>query len=258
VARERLPDIRHVAAFDTAFHATLPEAARRYPVPDAWAAAGIRRYGFHGLSVAWSTRRGAELLGRPVRELRLVVAHLGGGCSVTAVDAGRSVDTSMGMTPLEGLMMGTRAGSIDPGVVLRMVRSGRSPEAVEADLDRRSGLAGVAGTADVRQLLERESHSDAKAALALELFVRRAAAGIAAATTTLAGIDAIAFTGGIGEHADAVRDRIVDRLHLLDGDRHETAFEVDRVIRYERGPAVLVIAAREDLVIADAVVSLAG
>jgi acetate kinase len=164
----------------------------------------------------------------------------------------------MGMTPLEGLMMGTRAGSIDPGIVLRMVRSGRSPEMVEADLDRRSGLAGVAGTADVRELLERESQGDAKAALALELFARRAAAGIAAAATTLAAIDAVAFTGGIGEHAVAVRDRIVGRLHLFDGARHEDSLEADRVIRYERAPAVLVIAAREDVVIAEAVVSLLG
>ena len=257
-ARERLPDIPHVAAFDTAFHASLPEAARRYPVPDDWVAAGVRRYGFHGLSVAWSTRRAAEVLKRPIPDLRLVVAHLGGGCSVTAVDGGHSVDTSMGMTPLEGLMMGTRAGSIDPGIVFRMVRSGRSAESVEADLDRRSGLAGVAGTADVRELLERESAGDARAALALELFVRRAAAGIAAATTTLPTLDAIVFTGGIGEHAAPVRDRIVERLHLLGGARRDASFEGDLVVRYERGPAVLVIAAREDLVIADAVVSLAG
>jgi acetate kinase len=218
----------------------------------------VRRYGFHGLSVAWSTRRAAELLEHPVPDLRLVVAHLGGGCSVTAVDGGRSVDTSMGMTPLEGLMMGTRAGSIDPGIVLRMVRSGRSADSVEADLDRRSGLAGVAGTADVRELLERESAGDARAALALDLFVRRAAAGIAAATTTLPALDAIVFTGGIGEHAAPVRDRILERLHLLGGARRDASFEGDRVVRYERGPAVLGIAAREDLVIADAVVSLAA
>jgi acetate kinase len=227
-------------------------------VPDDWVAAGVRRYGFHGLSVAWSTHRAAELLERPVPDLRLVVAHLGGGCSVTAVDGGRSVDTSMGMTPLEGLMMGTRAGSIDPGIVLRMVRSGRSVASLEADLDRRSGLAGVAGTADVRELLERESDGDGRATLALELFVRRAAAGIAAATTTLPALDAIVFTGGIGEHAVPVRDRIVERLHLFGGARREAPFGADRVVRYERGPAVLVIAAREDLVIADAVVSLAG
>lgn len=257
-ARDRLPSVPHVAAFDTAFHATLPEAARRYPVPDDWVASGVRRYGFHGLSVEWCTRRAAELLDRPVPDLRLVVAHLGGGCSVTAVDGGRSVDTSMGMTPLEGLMMGTRAGSIDPGIVLRMIRSGRSAETVETDLDRRSGLTGLAGTADVRELLQRESVGDPNAALALELFVRRAAAGIAAATTTLRPLDALVFTGGIGEHAVPVRDRIVERLHLFEGTSQEDVSEGDRVIWYERGPATLVIAAREDLVIGDAVVSLVG
>jgi acetate kinase len=255
-ARKRLPEVPHVATFDTAFHATLPEAARRYPVPDDWVAAGVRRYGFHGLSVEWSMRRASELLDRPVGDLRIVVAHLGGGCSVTAVDGGRSVDTSMGMTPLEGLMMGTRAGSIDPGVVLRMVRSGRSAEAVEADLDRRSGLVGVAGTAEMQDLLGRGADGDERAALAIEIFVRRAAAGIAAATTALPSLDAVVFTGGIGEHAAPVRERIVDRLHLFDGARREDTFEGDRVTRYERGPAILVIAAREDLVIADAVVTL--
>jgi acetate kinase len=257
-ARERMPDLPHVAAFDTAFHATLPEAARRYPVPDDWVAEGVRRYGFHGLSVRWSTRRASELLGRPSGDLRLIVAHLGGGCSVTAVDAGRSVDTSMGMTPLEGLMMGTRAGSIDPGVVLRMVRSGRSADAVEADLDRRSGLVAVAGTAEMQDLLGRDADGDERARLAIEMFVRRAAAGIAAAATALPSVDALVFTGGIGEHAAPVRQRIVGGLHLLDGARREDEFEGDRVIRYERGPAILVIAAREDLVIADAVVTLVG
>jgi acetate kinase len=255
-ARERLPEVPHAAAFDTAFHATLPEAARRYPVPDDWVATGVRRYGFHGLSVEWSTRRAAELLDRSTEHLRLVVAHLGGGCSVTAVDGGRSVDTSMGMTPLEGLMMGTRAGSIDPGVVLRMIRSGRSAESVEADLDHRSGLVGIAGTAEMQDLLERESGGDEPAGLAIEMFVRSAAAGIGAAITALPNVDAVVFTGGIGEHATAVRDRIVERLHVVGGDRREAAYERDRVIRYERGPAVLVIEAREDLVIADAVVSL--
>jgi acetate kinase len=257
--RERLPDVPHVAAFDTAFHATLPEAARRYPVPDDWVAAGVRRFGFHGLSVEWSTRRGAEILARPVGDLRLVVAHLGGGCSVTAVDGGRSVDTSMGMTPLEGLMMGSRAGSIDPGVVLRMIRSGRSAESVEADLDRRSGLVGIAGTADVKELLERETGGDERAGLALELFVHRAAAGMAAAITALPSVDALVFTGGIGEHAASIRDRVVERLHLVAGEAGQSdAADGLRVVRYERGPAVLVVAAREDLVIADAVTSLVG
>jgi acetate kinase len=145
--RERLPALTHVAAFDTAFHASLPPAGYRYPVPDDWFRTwGIRRFGFHGLSVAWSIERAAELLARPAGALRLVVAHLGSGCSVTAVDAGRSVDTSMGMTPLEGLMMGTRAGSIDPGVILDLLRRDLVSVSELADvLDHRSGLLGVSG-----------------------------------------------------------------------------------------------------------------
>jgi acetate kinase len=251
-----LPEIPHVACFDTAFHATLPEAAMRYPVPDGWWRDGIRRYGFHGLSVDWSTRRAAELLDRPADGLRLVVAHLGGGCSVTAVDGGRSVDTSMGLTPLEGLMMGTRAGSIDPGIVIRLIREGRSADAVEADLDRRSGLAAIGGTADMAELLRREA-DDARASLAIEMFVRRAAAALAAAATALPALDAIAFTGGIGEGAAPIRDRIVARLRLVDGAMADREVDGDLVRRPVVGPAVLRIRAREDLVIAAAVQSIA-
>jgi len=258
-ARARLPGLPHVAAFDTAFHATLPETAIRYPVPAPWrTASGIRRYGFHGLSVAWSVRRSAELLERPADELALVVAHLGGGCSVTAVDRGRSVDTSMGMTPLEGVMMGTRAGSIDPGIIFRLLRSGLTAAAIEADLDLRSGLFAVGGTADMARLLEREALADDAASLAIEMFVRRNAAGIGAAMTHLASVDAVVFTGGIGEHAPSVTDRIRDRLHLVGERGAETTDEGDGIARSADGPATLRIAAREDLVIADAVVTTLG
>jgi acetate kinase len=257
--RHRLPDVPHVAVFDTAFHATLDEAAVRYPVPASWRTeAGIRRYGFHGLSVAWSVRRAAELLGTPVGALGLVVAHLGGGCSVTAVDGGRSVDTSMGMTPLEGLMMGTRAGSIDPGILIRRLRGGASLDELEADLEHRSGLLGVGGSADMERLLGLEAEGDGPATLALEMFVRRAAAGIGAATTHLATVDAIVFTGGIGQHATDVTQRIAQRLHPPAPIRPEHQDGDDRIGRSARGPAVLRIAAREDLVIAEAVRAALG
>jgi acetate kinase len=254
-AREALPGIPHVAAFDTAFHATLQRAGYRYPVPESWFRDwGIRRFGFHGLSVVWSTERAAELLGRSIEELRLVVAHLGSGCSVTAVDGGRSVETSMGMTPLEGLMMGTRAGSIDPGVILELLRSDRLTLAELSDvLDHGSGLLGVAGSADVRELLAAETGGDQAAALALELFVRRAAAGIAGSSTALPRIDAVIFTGGIGEHSGPIRKRIVDRLAVL-GVREVGDVNVreDRVLgKSEGGPAVLRVEAREDVVIAE-------
>jgi acetate kinase len=254
--RRALPGIVHVAAFDTAFHATLPEAGRRYPVPDDWVAeAGVRRYGFHGLSVAWSTERAAELLGRPVGELCLIVAHLGGGCSVTAVEGGHSVDTSMGMTPLEGLMMGTRAGSIDPGVIFRLLRGGRAAPAIEDDLDRRSGLMGVAGTSDMALLLARVAEDDPAARLAIDLFIRRAAAGIAAAATCLPRVDALVFTGGIGEHAPAIRRAICDRLGTLGIGSLDAAGYYDpgdAIVWSGGGPAILRIHAREDVMIARA------
>jgi len=258
-AARRSIDVAHVAAFDTAFHATLPEGGRRYPVPDAWGVTyGIRRYGFHGLSVAWSVRRASAMLERPAEDLRLVVAHLGGGCSVTAVDRGRSVDTSMGMTPLEGLMMGTRSGSIDPGIVFRLLRAGLKPDDIEHALERESGLLAVGGTDDMRELLDREAGRDVRAALAIELFVRRAAAGIAAASTTLARLDAIVFTGGIGEHAPSIRSRICERLGTIGVSMSSSADHGDAVLASgDRGPAVVCVHAREDVVISEAVLKLA-
>ncbi len=268
VARERLAAVPHVACFDTAFHATLPVVARRYPVPDDWSRDhGVRRYGFHGLSVEWAVGRAAGLLGRPANELRLIVAHLGGGCSVTAVEAGRSVDTSMGLTPLEGLMMGTRAGSIDPGIVFRLLRAGLSADEVERGLDHGSGLVGVAATADMRRLVERAADGDPRAIMAIALFVRRAAAGIAAAATTLPTVDAIVFTGGIGEGAASVRTAICERLGsfgvpvpLADDAADDTGGADDgapdsilaRAPAGAGGAAVLRVHAREDLVMAQA------
>jgi acetate kinase len=253
-----LPDATHVAAFDTAFHASLPEAARRYPVPDQWLTDwGVRRYGFHGLSVEWSIGRAAELLGRPAHSLRLVVAHLGGGSSVTAVDGGRSAFTSMGLTPLEGLMMATRSGSIDPGAIIRVLRAGRSVDDVADDLEHRSGLLGVSGrSGDMRELLRAEAAGDDRATLAIEMFVRRAAGGIAVAATALPALEAIVFTGGIGENAAGVRERITRRLAAL-GVKPVAAGEDGGDSVLEGGPpALLRVHAREDLVIAEAAAGL--
>ena len=254
--RDALPELPHIACFDTAFHATLPEEAWRYPLPEDWVASrGIRRFGFHGISVAWATRRSAELLGRPPGELRLVVAHLGSGCSVTAVDGGRSVDTSMGLTPYEGLMMGTRSGSIDPGIILQLLGDGVSPVDLAAGLAQRSGLLAVGGSADVRQLESRAARGDAPARMALAMFARRAAAAIAATATAMPLLDALAFTGGIGEGSAAVRRDIVRRLGSLGFDDRLGAAEGDAVIG-TGPPAVLVVRAREDRVIADEVASV--
>jgi acetate kinase len=260
-AMARLSDPLHVAVFDTAFHATLPETAWRYPVPRSWDEWGIRRYGFHGLSVEWSVERAATLLGRPADELGLVVAHLGNGCSVTAVAGGRSVATSMGMTPLEGLMMGTRSGSIDPGILLAMIRDGRLDADGLADaLDHRSGLLGVSGTSgDMRALQASADDGDAAATLAIAMFVERAAAAIAAAATALAQLDGIVFTGGIGSGSGRVRAAVVERLAVL-GLPSIATEDVDRDMVLGGGEgtaaaaAVLRIEAREDIVAARAAV----
>jgi acetate kinase len=258
-----LPDLPAVAAFDTAFHATLAPEAFVYPLPWHWYAEwGIRRFGFHGLSVEWSTQRSAELLGADRADLNIVVAHLGSGCSVTAVSGGRSVSTSMGMTPLEGLVMGTRSGSVDPGVLLHALREhGLSTDELAEVLDHGSGLLGMSGVSgDVREVQQAADGGSERARLALDIFVRRAAAGIAVAAVALPRLDALVFTGGIGEHATEVRSRICDRLvplgiRALDG-RVVTADAL--LTDGEAGPAVLRIEAREDLVIADAVAELLG
>ena len=249
-----LPGVPEAAAFDTAFHASLPagvhlSAARR------WIARhGLRRFGFHGLSVEWATSRAAELLETPSSDLALVVAHLGSGCSVTAVDAGRSAWTSMGMTPLEGLMMGTRSGSVDPGILLRLLHAGVTPEELDEGLEHGSGLLGVAGSRPTcASCSSAWRQATAAQNSAIELFVRRAAEGIAAAATALPRLDGLVFTGGIGEHAAPVRARIVGRLGMLGMPTSLGDSEGDAVLADGgAGPAVLRVAAREDLVIAEA------
>ena len=254
-ARAALPKLPHVAAFDTAFHVTLSEEQFLYPVPWRWHREyGVRRFGFHGLSVEWSTRRAAELLDRPADRLALVVAHLGSGCSVTSVLNGRSVATSMGLTPMEGLMMGTRSGSIDPGILLYMLRTRRTGwRELETALDHESGLVGVFGrAAGMRQIEKAAGEGNKRAQLAVDMFVSRAAAGIAAAVTALPRLDALVFTGGIGEHSASVRSSIVGRLGPL-GLPSVPATDVrnDAVIgRSGEGGVVLRIEAREDAVIA--------
>jgi acetate kinase len=248
-----LPGAPHVACFDTAFHAGLPEEAWRYPIPDAWTQRfAIRRYGFHGLSVTWSVRRASELLRRSPRDLRLVVAHLGSGCSVTAVDRGRSVATSMGYTPYEGLMMGTRSGSIDPGILLRLADAGLRTDELADGLAHDSGLRAIAGTPDLREIEARAEEGDERARLAIAMFARRTAAGIGAAMTALPAVDGVIFTGGIGEHSTRVRHEITGRLISIGIGGAEAEGDGDRVV-ITGPPAILVVAAREELVIASEV-----
>jgi acetate kinase len=249
--RHLLPDVPHVACFDTAFHASLPEAARRYALPDDLVNRfGIRRYGFHGMAVAWVVERTSALLGRHPEKLRLVVAHLGSGASVSAVAGGRSVATSMGMTPYEGLVMGTRAGSVDPGILLHLMRHGIDADALADALAHRGGIAALAGIGGGMRAIEAAAATgDERALLAIDVFVTRAAAEIASAATSLDRLDGLAFSGGIGEGSSLVRSRISARLAVL-GLPPLAAVEeaTDRVLSTGPGPAVVVIHAREDLV----------
>ena len=206
-ARRAVPTVVHVACFDTAFHATMPAAASTYALPAEWRERWpLRRFGFHGLSHAYAARRAAELAGVSVGAVRTVSCHLGAGASLCAVEAGRSVDTTMGFTPLEGLVMATRAGSIDPGLVLWLQEHGGLAAAdVRDGLERRSGLAGLCGTDDMREVLERRARGDAAAALAFDVYTHALRRELGAMVASLFAVDVFVFTGGVGEHAPEVR-----------------------------------------------------
>ncbi len=250
-----LPDVAAVACFDTAFHTSIPAAAATYAVPREWRLRyGVRRYGFHGLSHAYCSRRAAELLGRPLAGLRVVTAHLGAGASLAAVLDGRSVDTTMGFTPLEGLVMATRSGTVDPGLVLWLEEHEHlSPHEVATALEQRSGLMALAGTGDMREVEAAVERGDPDAVLALDVYTHRLVGGIAAMAAAMGGIDVLAFTGGVGEHSTMVRRRATEKLGFLGVgiDAGQGADGQDRDIS-ATGARVrtLVVTAREDLQIA--------
>jgi acetate kinase len=253
-AERALPDALHVAVFDTAFHATIPDEAALYAVPRRWREEwGVRRYGFHGLSVAWSAERAPQLLGRPAAGLRLVVCHLGGGSSVTAVRDGRSVDTTMGFSPLEGVPMTTRAGSIDPGILLYLLGTRKERrETLDHALNFESGLKGLAGgSGSMLELEQRCRAGDEDAALAIDVFAYRVAAAVAAMTAAAGGLDALVFTAGIGEHAATARAAIVARLAVVGLPSVDATETGDDRVLAAGPPAVLRIEAREDLIVAD-------
>jgi acetate kinase len=251
-----LPDVPAVACFDTAFHATLPPAAATYALPAQWRERwGLRRYGFHGLSHAWVSRRAPELLGVDGESLRIVSCHLGAGASLCAIDGGRSVDTTMGFTPLEGLVMATRSGSVDPGLVLWLLEHERLTAEQLADaLEHRSGLLGLAGSADMHEIVERALSGEHPAATALDVYIHRLRAGIAAMAASLGGLDALVFTGGVGEHAPEVRARTAAGLDFLGvalAEERNRQTSADGEIGLEgAGVRTLVLTAREDLEIA--------
>jgi acetate kinase len=259
-----LSDLPAVACFDTAFHANMPAAAATYAVPAEWRERwGVRRYGFHGLSHAYAGRRAAEMLGRPQEGLRVVTCHLGAGASLCAVLDGRSVDTTMGFTPLEGLVMATRSGNVDPGLVMWLLQhAGLGHEELADALEHRSGLHALAGTSDMRQVLEAADEGSADAQLALEVYIHRLRAGVASMAAAMEGMDVLVFTGGVGERAPAVRELAAEGLGFLgigvDSDANEASGGDRDISAAEARVRSLVVEAREDLEIAREVRSVLG
>ena len=256
-ARAALPDIPHVAVFDTAFHHTLPPAAYTYAIDAALAKKhGVRRYGFHGTSHKYVSEQAAVFLGRPLNELKIIVLHLGNGASVAAIDGGESVETSMGMTPLEGLVMGTRSGDVDPAVLVHLHRqAGLSVDDLDTMLNRKSGLLGLTGNGDMRDVQAAAVAGDEVAEAALAVYRHRLRRYIGAYLVHLGGLDAIVFTAGVGENNSLLRRRSLAGLEFLgihvDADRTEVRSKHPRAISPDHSPVtVLVIPTNEELEIA--------
>jgi acetate kinase len=252
VTRE-LPDVPAVACFDTAFHATIPAAAATYALPQEWRRRwNLRRYGFHGLSHAYIARRAAELV---PGARRVVSCHLGAGASLCAIDGGRSVDTTMGFTPLEGLVMATRSGSVDPGLIVWLEEHvGMPPSELAATLEHRSGLLGLTGESDLRVILEAESAGSEDAALGVAVYLHRLCGQIAAMTAALGGLDVLVYTGGVGENAAEIRRRSAEGLSFLgvrlDEERNAASVPDAEIGAPDASVRTFVVRAREDLQIA--------
>jgi acetate kinase len=241
-------DRPQIVCVDTAFHSQIPEFATTYALPAHWRAWGVRRYGFHGLSYAWSTRRSAELMERSPDTLQLVIAHVGSGVSACVVRDGRSVDTSMGFTPLEGAVMASRSGTVDPGALLWLQEyHGLSVGAMTRSLEHGSGLVGLCGLSDIRDVEREAALGNPACILALDVYVHVLSRVIGGLATSLERIDALVFTGGIGEHSALVRARVCARLALLGLPDTLLPTDGDAVIsEAKRTPAVVVVTARED------------
>ncbi|MCU1550338.1 MAG: acetate kinase [Glaciihabitans sp.] len=264
-ARKSLPDVPQVAVFDTAFHRTLPPEAYTYAIDAELARKhGVRRYGFHGTSFKYVSEAAAQLLDRPLESLKMIVLHLGNGASACAIDGGISIDTSMGMTPLEGLVMGTRSGDIDPSVLGHLHRqAGLGFEELDRLLNRESGLLGLAGSGDMRDVQEAADRGDEKSGTALAVYLHRIRTYVGAYIAQLGGVDAIVFTAGVGEHSAVVRERSLAGLStlgiLVDSTRNEADASGARFISPEQSPvAVLVVPTNEELEIARQSVAAIG
>lgn len=256
-ARQAFPDVPHVAVFDTAFHRTLPEAAYTYAIDANLASQHrIRKYGFHGTSHKYVAERAAEHLGRPLEDINLITLHIGNGVSACAVEGGRSVETSMGMTPLEGLVMGTRSGDLDPGILFHLHRqAGMTPEQMDDLLNRRSGLLGMTDSSDMRDVLVSAERGEPRAELALQVYCHRLRHYVGAYYAILGRLDAIAFTAGVGEHAPEVRRRTLtglERLGIRLSDARNAASErgIRCISADDSVVTVLVIPTNEELEIA--------
>ncbi|MGA2980174.1 MAG: acetate kinase [Terriglobales bacterium] len=263
IVAKLLGPVPQIAVFDTGFHHTMPLSAATYPGPYEWFEQGIRRYGFHGINHQYCAQRAAQLLGKNLNSLKLVTCHLGNGCSLAAIREGRSVDTTMGFTPLEGLMMGTRSGSVDPGVLTYLIRQ-RQFSAPQLDdvLNKKSGLLGISGiSSDMREVLAARKNGDepakmARAKLAFDMYVHRLRSGIGTMAAVLGGIDALIFTAGVGENSPEVRAAVCDNFAFLGveldpGKNTQTPLEKDQDISApDAAVRVLVIHAQEDWMIA--------
>ena len=265
IVEKLLGPVPQIAVFDTGFHHNMPLSAATYPGPYEWFEQGIRRYGFHGINHQYCAGRAAELLGKDLNSLKLVTCHLGNGCSLAAIREGRSVDTTMGFTPLEGLMMGTRSGSVDPGILTYLMRRRRFlDEQLDDVLNKKSGLLGISGiSSDMREVLAASKKGHERAKLALDMYVHRLQSGIGAMVAVLGGVDAVVFTAGVGENSPEVRAAVCDHLAFLgvrldQGKNAPSPLDKDKDISApDAAVRVLVIHAQEDWMIARACWNLA-
>ena len=257
IVAKLLGPVPQIAVFDTGFHRTLPLSAKTYPGPYEWFEQGIRRYGFHGINHQYCAQRAAQLLGKNLNSLKLVTCHLGNGCSLAAIREGRSVDTTMGFTPLEGLMMGTRSGSVDPGVLTYLMRRRHFlDEQLDDVLNKKSGLLGISGiSSDMREVLDARRNGHERAKLAFDMYVHRLRSGIGAMIAVLGGVDALVFTAGVGENSPEVRAAVCDNFAFLglklDQEKNASPLKNDKDISAsDAAVRVLVIRAEEDWMIA--------
>jgi acetate kinase len=262
VAEELFRDAAQVAVFDTAFHSGLAPAAHTYAGPHGWAERGLRRFGFHGINHEYAAHRAAQMLDCPLDELRLINCHLGSGSSLAAIRGGRSVDTTMGFTPLEGVVMGTRSGSLDPGLLLHLLREeGASVDGLDRMLNNRSGLRGLSGVSgDLREVLAARDRGDERAALAVDVYIHRLRFHIGAMLGALGGLDAVVFTAGVGEHSARIREAALRPFAFLgvqlDDERNRQAEPDCHIASDDSGVRVVVIGANEEWAIARAAAQL--